>query len=146
MKLSRRDAIRVSGRTVAGLSGRTASWRGHSANGPSFRSTRMDPPPSTGPRKRGRSRAPSGATTGGEAPEIDYNYRNMEIRLDSRGLAGLGGTRRFSDLEDLPRHSYTTLLQCGAPQPTGIVKWTGVRFSDFAAPPGLPMREPPTRS
>ena len=28
--------------------------------------------------------------------------------------------------------SYTTLLQCGAPQPTGIVKWTGVRFSDFA--------------
>ena len=84
--------------------------------------------------------------TGGEAPEIDYDYRNMEIRLDSRGLAGLGGTRRFSDLEDLPRHSYTTLLQCGAPQPTGIVKWTGVRFSDFAAPPGLPMREPPTRS
>ena len=56
----------------------------------------------------------------------------MEIRLDFRGLARLGGTLRFSDLEDLPRHSYTTLLQCGAPQPTGIVKWTGVRFSDFA--------------
>ena len=26
----------------------------------------------------------------------------------------------------------TTLLQCGVPEPTGIVKWTGVRFSDFA--------------
>ncbi len=56
----------------------------------------------------------------------------MEIRLDSRGLARLGGTLRFSDLEDLPRHSQTTLLQCGVPEPTGIVKWTGVRFSDFA--------------
>jgi DMSO/TMAO reductase YedYZ molybdopterin-dependent catalytic subunit len=25
-----------------------------------------------------------------------------------------------------------TLLQCGAPTPRGIVKWGGVRFSDFA--------------
>jgi DMSO/TMAO reductase YedYZ molybdopterin-dependent catalytic subunit len=41
------------------------------------------------------------------------------------------------DLEKLPRHSYVVLLQCGAPKPTGIVKWTGVRFSDFAQALGM---------
>jgi DMSO/TMAO reductase YedYZ molybdopterin-dependent catalytic subunit len=70
--------------------------------------------------------------TGGEPPDIDYDFRNLEVKLDSRGFARLGGTLRFSDIEDLPRHSITTLLQCGVPEPTGIVKWTGVRFSDFA--------------
>ncbi len=48
------------------------------------------------------------------------------------GLHAVQGTLWFSDLEDLPRHSQTTLLQCGVPEPTGIVTWTGVRFSDFA--------------
>jgi DMSO/TMAO reductase YedYZ molybdopterin-dependent catalytic subunit len=28
-------------------------------------------------------------------------------------------------------------MQCGAPEPTGIVKWTGVRFTDFADMLGL---------
>ena len=28
-------------------------------------------------------------------------------------------------------------MQCGAPNPRGIVKWTGVRFSDFADLLGL---------
>ena len=60
-------------------------------------------------------------------PVIDYDYRNMAIRVDTRGLARLGGTLRFSDLEALPSVSGTYLLQCGAPRPTGIVKWTGVR-------------------
>ena len=46
----------------------------------------------------------------------------------------MSGTLKFSDLEALPRHSMVTLLQCGAPQPTCIVKWTGVSFSDFADP------------
>jgi DMSO/TMAO reductase YedYZ molybdopterin-dependent catalytic subunit len=65
-------------------------------------------------------------------PEIEFDYRKMRIKLDARGTAKLSGTLTFGDLEKLPRHSYVTLLQCGAPMPRGIVKWTGVRFSDFA--------------
>ena len=69
--------------------------------------------------------------TGGEPPEIDFDYRNLAVKVDPRGVATRGGTLRFSDLEPLPRHSQVTLLQCGAPDPRGIVKWTGVRFRDF---------------
>jgi DMSO/TMAO reductase YedYZ molybdopterin-dependent catalytic subunit len=65
-------------------------------------------------------------------PDIEFDYNKMKIKVDARGTANLAGTLRFSDLEKLPRHSQITLLQCGAPKPTGIVKWTGVRFSDFA--------------
>jgi DMSO/TMAO reductase YedYZ molybdopterin-dependent catalytic subunit len=60
------------------------------------------------------------------------SYRDMAIRVDTRGLGRRRGTLHFSDLEPLPRVSGTYLLQCGAPTPRGIVKWTGVRFSDFA--------------
>jgi DMSO/TMAO reductase YedYZ molybdopterin-dependent catalytic subunit len=70
-------------------------------------------------------------------PPGEADYRNMAIRVDTRGFARLRGTLRFSDLERLPRVSGTYLLQCGAPQPTGIVKWTGVRFSDFTEMLGL---------
>ena len=65
-------------------------------------------------------------------PAIETDYRKMAIKVDPRGLARLAGTLHFSDLEPLPRVSHTVLLQCGAPTPRGIVKWTGVKFSDFA--------------
>ena len=65
-------------------------------------------------------------------PDIEFDYRKMKIKVDARGTAKLAGTLMFSDLEKLPRMSAIYLLQCGAPQPRGIVKWTGVRFSDFA--------------
>lgn len=65
-------------------------------------------------------------------PPGEYDYRNMAIRVDTRGLGRMRGTMHFADLERLPRVSGTYLLQCGAPLPRGIVKWTGVRFSDFA--------------
>ncbi len=61
----------------------------------------------------------------------------MAIKVDTRGLAKLAGTLRYSDLEPLPRATGTYLLQCGAPLPRGIVKWTGVRFADFADMLGL---------
>src|SRR5688500_480357 len=67
-----------------------------------------------------------------QAPEIEFDYRKMAIKVDTRGLGRLAGTLRFTDLEKLPRVSHTFLMQCGAPNPRGIVKWTGVRFSDFA--------------
>src|SRR6185369_13862294 len=57
--------------------------------------------------------------------------------VDTRGLGTLAGTMQFGDLEKLPRVSHTFLLQCGAPNPRGIVKWTGVRFSEFAAMLGV---------
>jgi DMSO/TMAO reductase YedYZ molybdopterin-dependent catalytic subunit len=72
-----------------------------------------------------------------QAPEIEFDYQKMKIKVDTRGLAKLTGTLRFSDLEKLPRVSRTFLLQCGAPNPRGIVKWTGVGFSDFADMLGL---------
>jgi DMSO/TMAO reductase YedYZ molybdopterin-dependent catalytic subunit len=70
--------------------------------------------------------------TKNQTPDIEFDYRKMKIKLDARGTARFSGTLTFGDLEKLPRHSYVTLLQCGAPMPRGIVKWTGVRFSDFA--------------
>jgi DMSO/TMAO reductase YedYZ molybdopterin-dependent catalytic subunit len=70
--------------------------------------------------------------TKNQTPDIEFDYRKMKIKLDARGTARLSGTLTFGDLEKLPRHSYVTLLQCGAPTPHGIVKWTGVRFSDFS--------------
>ncbi len=76
-------------------------------------------------------------TQGRQTPEIEYDYRAMQIKVDTRGLARRTGTLRFSDLETLPSVSRTFLLQCGAPNPRGIVKWTGVRFSDFADMLGL---------
>jgi DMSO/TMAO reductase YedYZ molybdopterin-dependent catalytic subunit len=72
-----------------------------------------------------------------QAPEIDFDFKNLKVKVDTRGLAQLGGTLRFSDLERLPRFSRTYLMQCGAQNPRGIVKWTGVRFADFAATLGL---------
>jgi DMSO/TMAO reductase YedYZ molybdopterin-dependent catalytic subunit len=75
--------------------------------------------------------------TKNQTPQIEFDYRKMKVKLDARGTAKLSGTLTFGDLENLPRHSYVTLLQCGAPQPRGIVKWTGVRFSDFAQMVGM---------
>ena len=150
MKLSRRDAIRVSGTTVAGLSMGVVSARDILGQARSQQAwpdrlvegtlrQRAELPlnpdgsaPEHPPEDAGEITGVIWRYTGGEAPDIDYDYRSLEIRLDSRGFARLEGTLRFSDLEDLPRHSQTTLLQCGVPEPTGIVKWTGVRFSDFA--------------
>jgi DMSO/TMAO reductase YedYZ molybdopterin-dependent catalytic subunit len=65
-------------------------------------------------------------------PDIEFDFQKARVRVDSRGAAKLSGTLHASDLEKLPRHSQITLLQCGAAKPTGIVKWTGARFSDVA--------------
>jgi DMSO/TMAO reductase YedYZ molybdopterin-dependent catalytic subunit len=65
-------------------------------------------------------------------PDIEFDFQKMKVKVDVRGTANLSGTLRAGDLEKLPRHSQITLLQCGARKPTGIVKWTGVRFSDVA--------------
>ena len=151
MTLSRRDAIKVSGTAVAGLSmgvvnpgnilGQAApqqEWPDQLVEG-DLRVRAELPLNSDGSAPEHAASAAGDLVgtiwrfTSGEPPtDIDYDYNNLRIKLDSRGLAKVSGTLKFSDLEALPRHSMVTLLQCGAPQPTGIVKWTGVRFSDFA--------------
>ena len=80
----------------------------------------------------------AGAITGvlwrtkNQTPEGEYDARKMKIKVDGRGTAKLSGSLTFDVLDKLPRHSYVVRLQCGAPNPRGTVKWTGVRFSDFA--------------
>ena len=70
--------------------------------------------------------------TGGDPPPIDFDYRNLRVQISGGRTASREGTLRFSDLEPLPRREHVFLLQCGAPNPRGIVKWTGARFSDVA--------------
>ena len=147
MKLSRRDAIKVSGTAVAGLSmGVVRPGRMLAQDAQEFPDQlvegeirqRSDLPlnadgsaPEHSPGMAGSIDGVIYRFTGGEAPDIDLDYRTASIRINSARLARLSGTMRFEDLADLPRHSMTTLLQCGAPRPTGIVKWTGVRFGDL---------------
>ena len=151
MTLSRRDAIKVSGTAVAGLSigvvspknilGQTEfqqEWPDQLVEGDlRVRAELPLNPDGSAPEHPASAAGELVGTiwryTNGEPPaDIDYDYNNLRIKLDSRGLARVSGTVHLSDLEALPRHSMVTLLQCGAPRPTGIVKWTGVRFNDFA--------------
>jgi DMSO/TMAO reductase YedYZ molybdopterin-dependent catalytic subunit len=71
------------------------------------------------------------------APAIEYDIQKLKVKIDTRGLAKLAGTLLFADLQKLPTVSHTFLLQCGAANPRGIVTWTGVRFSDVADMLGL---------
>ena len=75
--------------------------------------------------------------TSGETPDIEFDYNKMKINVATRGTALRTGTMTFADLEKLPEHSEVVKLQCGSPEPSGIVKWTGVKFSDFASMMGI---------
>jgi DMSO/TMAO reductase YedYZ molybdopterin-dependent catalytic subunit len=160
MTITRRDALILSSSTLAGLSLRMVAPEKLVALAPAQDPQDWPPTLVEEPLREGFP-APLPLNPDGSAPEHpesaagpiqgplmwrtadrttppgEYDYRNMAIRVDTRGFARLRGTLRFSDLEGLPRVSGTYLLQCGAPQPTGIVKWTGVRFSDFADMLGL---------
>ena len=161
MDITRRDAIALSGSTLAGLSLGVMSADDLDAQSPPQVASQEWPTTLVERLRRKGFPAslllnPDGSTP--EHPESEagpitpplmwrtpyrttppgeYDYRRMTIKVDTRGLGRLGGTLRFSDLEPLPRVSHTFLLQCGAPNPRGIVKWTGVRFSDFADMLGL---------
>lgn len=150
MKLSRRRAMQVSGTTLAGLSlgfppeqllaqTQPAATVPDSLVDATLRNIAPLPllPDGSAPE---HAAAEAGTITPpymwrytkGQAPVIEYDYRKLKIKVDARGMAKRNGTMTFADLEPLPRHSQVTLLQCGAPNPRGIVKWTGVRFSDVA--------------
>jgi DMSO/TMAO reductase YedYZ molybdopterin-dependent catalytic subunit len=161
MAISRRDAIVISGSTLAGLSLGVVTRENLQAQAAQPQQQQPWPDqlverplregfPAPLPLNADGSAPEHAATEAGpitdplmwrtpnrQAPEIEYDYQKMKIKVDTRGLGKLAGTLRFSDLEKLPRVSHTFLLQCGAPNPRGIVKWTGVRFGDFADSLGL---------
>ena len=159
MAISRREAICISGSTLAGLSlgGLTSvdlqaqaaqpqeAWPDQLVERPlrqGFPAPLPLQPDGSAPEHPASAAGPitdplMWRTPNRQAPEIEFDYQKMWIKVDTRGLAKLAGTLRFSDLDRLPRVSHTFLLQCGAPNPRGIVKWTGVRFADFADMLGL---------
>jgi DMSO/TMAO reductase YedYZ molybdopterin-dependent catalytic subunit len=154
MAVSRRDAIRISGATLAGLSigaiGRDVAhaqaaqpqepWPDSLVERPlraGFPAALPVNPDGSAPEHPASEAGPitdplMWRTPDRQAPAIEYDYRKMAIKVDTRGLGKLAGTMHFSDIEKLPRVNGTFLLQCGAPNPRGVVKWTGVRFNDFA--------------
>jgi DMSO/TMAO reductase YedYZ molybdopterin-dependent catalytic subunit len=164
MSLTRRDAIVVSGSALAGLSigalkgeglAAQAAGAGAAAQAQEWPTDLVERPRRTGfpaplplnadgsaPEHPESAAGPitdplMWRTQGRVTPQIEYDYTKMAIRVDTRGLGTKRGTMHFSDLSALPRVSHTFLLQCGTPTPKGIVKWTGVRFSDFANMLGL---------
>lgn len=160
MTLSRRDALCLSGSTLAGLSlgvlaGEDALAQAAPPQQEPWPDQLVERPLRKGfpaplplnPDGSAPEHAPSEAgaitdplmwrTPNRQAPEIEFDYGKLAIKVDTRGLGKLGGTMHFSDLERLPRVTHTFLMQCGAPNPRGIVTWTGVRFADFADMLGL---------
>jgi DMSO/TMAO reductase YedYZ molybdopterin-dependent catalytic subunit len=155
--ITRRDAIALSGSAVAGLSIGALTAQELAAQAAQTPPQEWPATLVERPRREGfpqplplnpdgsapvHAESEAGAIEEGQAmmwrtqdrstPVIEYDYRKLAVKVDTRGLARLGGTLHFADLEKLPRVSNTFLLQCGAPRPRGIVKWTGVRFGDFA--------------
>jgi len=156
MAISRRDALVISGSTLAGLSlGALAPERLRAQAQEPWPDTLVDRPlrkgfPAPLPLNADGSAPEHPETAAGsisdplmwrtpkrQTPEIEYDYRQLKVKVDTRGLGTRAGTLRFEDLEKLRLVSHTFLLQCGAPNPRGVVKWTGVRFGDFADLLGL---------
>jgi DMSO/TMAO reductase YedYZ molybdopterin-dependent catalytic subunit len=73
----------------------------------------------------------------GKTPDIEHDFPKMKLNVNTRGTGLHIGTVAASDLEKISEHSYIVRIQFVAPQPSGIVKWSGVRFSDFASMLGV---------
>ncbi len=157
--ISRREAIRISGSALAGLSlgalqgqsvqtqaaQQSADWPDQLVQRPMREGFPAPLPlnadgsaPEHQPSESGPISDPlMWRTPDRQAPQMEYDYRKMKVKVDTRGLGRLAGTMHFSDLEKLAQVSHTYLLQCGAANSSGVVKCTGVKFSYFAAMLGL---------
>ena len=123
MTLSRRKAISISGSTLAGLSlgvvrpGRPAVVQAQGQDWPDrlverpLREGFPAPLPlnadGSAPEHPDSAAGPitdplMWRSQGRRTPEIEFDYRQMAVRVDTRGMARLAGTLRFSDLEQLP--------------------------------------------
>jgi DMSO/TMAO reductase YedYZ molybdopterin-dependent catalytic subunit len=160
MSMTRRNAIALSGATLAGLS--LAFKDDVLAQAPA-QATTAEPWPETLVERPLRAGFPSPLplnadgsapehpaseagpisdplmwrTPDRSAPPMEYDYQKLRVKIDTRSLGKLAGTLRFADLDKLPKVSHTFLLQCGSVNPRGIVTWTGVRFADFVDTLGL---------
>src|SRR5262245_2496091 len=123
MTISRRDAIRISGSAVAGISlgaltrenlaaqtAQQAPWPDQLVERP-LREGFPAPLPlnsdGSAPEHAATEAGPitdplMWRTPNRQAPEIEFDYQKMQIKVDTRGLAKLAGTMHFSDLERLP--------------------------------------------
>ena len=150
MKISRRETMQLSATALAGLSlaGLSSAAAQNAAPPAGLVDTQLrNAPPlplnpdgsavEYPPQQAGTIAGVLWKTKNRETPDIEFDVRKMKVKLDGRGTTKLGGTLTLDHLEKLPRHSQITLLQCGASMPRGIVKWTGVRFSDFAQSIGV---------
>ena len=150
MKISRRETMQLSATALAGLSlaGLSSAAAENAAPPTGLVDTQLRnaPPLPLNPdgsaveypsQQAGTIAGVLWKTKNRETPDIEFDVRKMKVKFDGRGTTKLGGTLTFDHLEKLPRHSQITLLQCGASMPRGIVKWTGVRFSDFAQSIGV---------
>jgi DMSO/TMAO reductase YedYZ molybdopterin-dependent catalytic subunit len=68
--------------------------------------------------------------TGNKAPDIEYDPAKVHLKIRGNVTGKVGGLS-LADLKKLPFTTQITKLQCGAPKPSGIVKWGGVRFADL---------------
>ena len=151
---SRRDAIVASAATLASLSFAVAakaqadkpeSWPDHLEDRPILKTFPAPLPLNPDGSAPEHAESEAGPIVGRlmwktqdrQPPPGEADYRKMAIKVETRGLGKLAGTLRFADLAKLPQVSHTFLLQCGAAEPHGVVKWTGVRFNDFADMLGL---------
>src|SRR5438067_3966569 len=123
--ISRREAIRISGSALAGLSlgalqgenlqaraaQQSADWPDQLVERP-MRQGFPAPLPlnadGSAPEHPASAAGPISdplmwRTPNRQAPEIEFDHRKMAIKVDTRGLAKLGGTLHFADLERLPR-------------------------------------------
>jgi DMSO/TMAO reductase YedYZ molybdopterin-dependent catalytic subunit len=66
---------------------------------------------------------------GNKPPQIELDPAKYKVRVYGNVMK-MRGSLGLADLEKLPPHTQITLLQCGGPKPSGVVKWTGARFSD----------------
>ncbi len=149
MKMSRRKALKTSGAALAGLTlgavnSGEALAQGEQAEGLTAANIRNTAPlPLNGDGSAVEyTPADVGSIEGrviwrygidGNTPDIEHDFAKMKLNVNTRGTALSTGTVTASDLEKLKEHSYIVRIQCGAPLPSGIVKWTGVRFADFAS-------------
>ena len=159
MTISRREAICISGSTLAGLSLGVLTRENLQAQAPQPQAPWPDqlverplregfPAPlplnadGSAPEHPASAAGPitdplMWRTPNRQAPEIEFDYQKMKIKVDTRGLAKLAGTMRFSGSGAAAARVPHLSAAVRRPNPRGIVKWTGVRFADFADMLGL---------
>lgn len=62
-------------------------------------------------------------------PQIEFDPAKATIRIRGN-VMNYQGALTLAALKTLPARTQVTKLQCGAPKPSGIVKWGGARFAD----------------